>query len=161
MRDFRLLGHQHDVVLPPHRFGQSLVRCGIVWLPKEGVKHHEGATIICQPIQQLGVQSPVPRLVADLVKIIIRFVVHQDEGHPVGDRVRAEAEQIIIAGVHPGLAQRHLPQHETVKHHRRRPQRGFKKIMLSDGFDLHLWLSLEKGGGEISDFSPDQLKRGK
>jgi hypothetical protein len=29
---------------------------------------------------------------------------------------------------------------------------------LSDGFDLHRCLSLEKAGGEISDFSPDWLK---
>jgi hypothetical protein len=33
--------------------------------------------------------------------------------------------------------------------------------MLSDGFDLHRCLSLEKDGGEISDFSHDRLKRGK
>jgi len=33
--------------------------------------------------------------------------------------------------------------------------------MLSDGFDLHRCLSLEKYGGEISDFSHHPLKRGK
>lgn len=94
------------------------------------------------------------------MKIIVRLIVHQNQGHPVGDGVCAEAEQIIVAGVHPGFARRHLPQHETAKHRQRRAQRGFEKFMLSDGFDLHRCLSLEKDGGEISDFSQDQLEGG-
>jgi hypothetical protein len=31
--------------------------------------------------------------------------------------------------------------------------------MLSHGFEFHRCLSVEKAGGKISDFSPDQLKR--
>ena len=138
---FCLNGPQHDAVLPPHRCGQGFVLRGIarLRLQEEGVEHHEGATIIRQPVQQPGVQFTVPRLAADLVKLVVRvcLVVHQDEGHPVRDRARAKAEQIIVAGVHPGLTQRRLPQHQTAKHRHRRAQPGFEKFIPSDGFDLH------------------------
>ena len=143
MRHLRLLGHQHDVALPPHRFGQRFVFYRITWRPKEGVKHHKSTIVIGQPVKQLGMQRTIPRLSACLVELIERFIVHRDKNDVVCDGTRAEEEQIIVAGIYPGFAQRRFPQYQTTKHHQRRAQRGFNKILSPDDFDHDspgLWL---------------------
>ena len=70
------------------------------------IKHDQFRAVIRQLVQQLGVQPAIPRLPARLVELIERRIVHQDERDLVCDRVRAKAEQIIVAGVDPRLARR-------------------------------------------------------
>jgi hypothetical protein len=101
---------------------------------KKGIEYHERAAIAGKFIQQPSVQRAIPGLSARLVKLIERFVVHQDKRDVVRDGARAEAEKIVIAGVHPSFTERRFPQDQTAKHRQHRTRCGFKKIMLPDGF---------------------------
>ena len=109
MRHLRLLGHQDDVPLAAHRGGQRLVLFRVARAAEKRIHHDESAAVVRQAVQQLGMQGAVPGLSARLVELVERRVVHQDERDLVGDRMGTEAEQVVIAGVHPGIAQRRQP----------------------------------------------------
>ena len=113
MRYLRLFGHEHQMPLPTHRRGERVVFFRVARFPEKGVHHHQLAAVVSQPVQQLRVQRPVPRLTARLVELVEGRIVHQEERHPVGDGARTEPEQEIVAGIGPRLAGRGAPEQQA------------------------------------------------
>jgi hypothetical protein len=100
----------------PHRFGEFHVRLGLSEGLKMDIEHHQRTAIGGKLIQQPGMERTIPGAPAILVQFRVRLIVHQDEHNlGVGDGAPAEAEQIVVASVHPALTQRHLPQGQPAK----------------------------------------------
>jgi hypothetical protein len=157
MCDLRLFGHQHHALLPPHRFRKRLIAGWIARSAKEGIEDHQRAAVGGQSLQQTGVQRPVPRLISHLMEMVERLVIHLNQHHLVRDRVRPEAEQVIVAGVHPGIAQRRATQEKTAKRSERGAEHGPEESAVTKSLQIRnaigfLRLSIRKNAGNNNAF---------
>ena len=108
------------------------------------IEDHQRATVIRQFIQQRRVQRAVPRRrLPHLLVMSVGLVVHQDERDLVGDGARAEAEDVIVAGVHPAFTQRRVPQHQPAKHRQPRADGGLENLVLDYGVEFHVSLGTD------------------
>ena len=55
----------------------------------------------------------------------------------VRDHSRPEAKQVIVTGVHPSLAQLHLPQGQPAQCRQSRADCGLEELIFGDGTEFH------------------------
>src|SRR5205085_214477 len=93
--------HQNDIALAVHGLDEGLVGGRIGSFLKENVEDHERTAIVCQSVEQSGVNVSIPALATFLMEESVSIVVHEDDNDFVGRTGSAKAEKIIVTGVGP------------------------------------------------------------
>ena len=68
-------------------------RCGIA---EHDVENHGPRLVLCQTIEQPGVQRTVPRRVQRLVEFLVRFLVHVNHDHVLYRKLRSKVEGEVV-----------------------------------------------------------------
>ena len=99
--------HQHHVSVALHFTPASAASAPVLCGYLKKISKTTSVTIGHPQVffKRLGMQAAVPDLAAFLIQLFIGFIVHQHQRHLVGHRPRTEEEKIIIARVHPPVAQ--------------------------------------------------------